>query len=627
MSKRIEFEGSVHEFPDDFSDADIAKALQSAHPTPAPQSGSWLGSMASNLWNEVNPIGQIKSLANATAHPIDTIQSIGQAHADVAKKAEDSFKRGDYAEGVRHAIGYLLPVLGPALDARGDQAQRGDVGGAVGGTLGMAANLLGPAAAAKYAPSAIKAIPSAIRNLNNPVEEAALQSVEGKVPMSVGQRTGSRGLQRVEQQLENFPGSSSQAQKFYANQQDALASEGQRLAAQPSPVQTNEVGAGRAILEDRLPDRINKMKSRANQLYDELRSVAAANKQTVQVGTKATGILDASGNPVTVPVTKTLETPVDLGPFRQQLEPLYNDLTSLMPIARRDASPAYADLKKLMENPQQQMDAMDFDRTLGAIKSIARDGANPYLTSQSQRVAKQVVAAGEKELQNALGTAGPDVQAKLRTARNMVKGYHDTGELLASLNDEPAALYKNLTTGGDKAFGTLQELSKVAPQQVKTVARTFLEGLMQKATNEGGFARGAGIMQDWNRLGPEAKKLLFGEQLTNDLDNFLLAAKRLTTQTNPSGSAHGIAALHGTAAVGTAITGALTGNVPLAAGAIGEAFIAPKVAAQLLLTPGGARLLTKGLTVPVNTPQFQSTMDAIGALTRANQALPQNPKQ
>lgn len=36
MAKRIEFEGVVHEFPDDFTDAEIAAALSSAHPAPPP---------------------------------------------------------------------------------------------------------------------------------------------------------------------------------------------------------------------------------------------------------------------------------------------------------------------------------------------------------------------------------------------------------------------------------------------------------------------------------------------------------------------------------------------------------------------------------------------------------------
>ena len=99
-------------------------------------------------------------------------------------------------------------------------------------------------------------------------------------------------------------------------------------------------------------------------------------------------------------------------------------------------------------------------------------------------------------------------------------------------------------------FNTLSDLQKVAPREMKTVGRTFLDGLVEKATKEGGFDRSSGVKADWERLGPETKELLFGKQLTGELDKFFLAAKRLTSPLNASGSGHMITALGSLGAAG-----------------------------------------------------------------------------
>jgi hypothetical protein len=243
-----------------------------------------------------------------------------------------------------------------------------------------------------------------------------------------------------------------------------------------------------------------------------------------------------------------------------------------------------------MTSKDPYMNAMDFDKSLSAIKSLARDGQSPYLTSKSQAIAKQVVGAGERQLNQALATAGPDTLSKLQSARRMVAAYHNSADLLEDLNTEPAALYGNLTTGGDRVVNTLQQLQKVAPAESKIVGRTFLEGMIDKATKEGGFARAPGLMADWNRLGPETKTLMFGKQAP-EIDNFMLAAKRLTANMNPSGTAKMAAAFGSYGAAGTALFSLLMGQ-PLAAGAVGAGMAWSRLAAEMLLAPGGpARLI------------------------------------
>jgi hypothetical protein len=117
-----------------------------------PDQSSWLDSAkdavtnyAKNVWGELADQGQgmvdaakgLTSWKGAAQIP----KGIGESQDAVRLKAEDAFNRGDYAEGIRHTLSYLVPFMGPSIDKRGDQAQRGDVSGALGGatTLGLQA--------------------------------------------------------------------------------------------------------------------------------------------------------------------------------------------------------------------------------------------------------------------------------------------------------------------------------------------------------------------------------------------------------------------------------------------------------------------------------------------------------
>jgi hypothetical protein len=542
---------------------------------------------------------------------------------DIAREAAEAFKQGRYGRGALSTV-EDIPLFGGIARQAEEDIRSGNVGGLAG-----TATMMTLPEASELLPAKAKVGPI-VSNVNNAAEEAALRSVEPHVPMSVGQRTGQRGVQRAEQALENFPGSASRAHQARAATEEALAKRSGALAAQAGGVRTNPYGAGKAI-QQRLQARINRLKGHADSLYNSVRQDTAANKQSVQTGTTTipgsnpAASLTPAGMPRTVPVMSTLETPVALDPIRKGLTPIYEDLKRALPDARRANSPAWRSLEELMTSDKTHMNAMDFDKTLSAVKSLARDGDSPFLSTQSQRVAKQIIANGEAEFQKAMAGAGPNTVAKLKQARNAVRAYHDTAELLGDLNDEPARLYSNLVTGGDRTLDTLKELHKVAPSELKTVGRTYLEGMVEKATNEGGFGRSAGIKADWQRLGPETKELLFGKQLTKDMDNFMLAAKRLTTERNPSGTAHMTAALGGLGAAGAIVHSLFTGSPAEAATAAGGLVVAPNVAARLLLTPGGAKLMTQTLTLPVRTPAWTAAVANLAGMAAEEQRKERKP--
>jgi glutamine synthetase adenylyltransferase len=102
---------------------------------------------------------------------------------------------------------------------------------------------------------------------------------------------------------------------------------------------------------------------------------------------------------------------------------------------------------------------------------------------------------------------------------------------------------------------------------------------------------------------------LFGKS-ANDIDNFMIAAKRLTARKNPSETAMTMRALASYGQGGTALLGLLTGH-PGVAGAFAGGMAASRAAAQLLFTPGlGRKILDSALP---STLAAQGAAAATGA--------------
>src|SRR5262245_23181667 len=86
---------------------------------------------AKNFWGELAQTGQ--GMADPAQHISEGAKGIAEPQDATRVTALDALKRRDMAEAARHALSYASPMYGPAIDARGDQAQAGDVSGAVGG--------------------------------------------------------------------------------------------------------------------------------------------------------------------------------------------------------------------------------------------------------------------------------------------------------------------------------------------------------------------------------------------------------------------------------------------------------------------------------------------------------------
>jgi hypothetical protein len=128
---------------------ELAKQFGGTVEPDAPQSDAQMGPIGrglAGLWEQVNPLTLVQSFA-ALGHPIDAASQAMQQQGALYDKAKQAFAKGNYVEGARHGLNYLLPLIGPQLDALSDKGQQGDVAGMIGGTVGLGGTMFGPEAA------------------------------------------------------------------------------------------------------------------------------------------------------------------------------------------------------------------------------------------------------------------------------------------------------------------------------------------------------------------------------------------------------------------------------------------------------------------------------------------------
>lgn len=172
---------------------------------------TWLDSatdFAKGIWQKVNPVSGVQGAAQATAHPINTYVSDASNRQELLNKAEDAFKKGNYSEGVAHALYGIIPFLGPQMDQAGTNIQQGNIATGLGQSVGMGLSASTPAllrgansavqaaipagaaesAASRLYQSALKpstALPAA------KVASAVQTGIENSIPVSTG------GLEKI----------------------------------------------------------------------------------------------------------------------------------------------------------------------------------------------------------------------------------------------------------------------------------------------------------------------------------------------------------------------------------------------------------------------------------------------
>jgi len=288
-----------------------------------------------------------------------------------------------------------------------------------------------------------------------------------------------------------------------------------------------------------------------------------------------------------VPPSQAMRMPVDLRPVKPQLKPIYDRLkreAELVPLMG-DKARALTALDRLMNAPDHAPLSL-VDEALGDLKTMARADV-PELRTQGQGVMAAAVKHLDGQVRKAAETAGPDVLKTLEEGRTATQMKYEVAKVLDQLHAEPGKLFKQLTEAKDAGKERLLSVSLFAPGKMREVGRAVLEDMLGTATAEGGFQRTAKLWADWEKLGPDTKRLLFGSEHLQDLDRFFLLAKKASENPNPSGTAWQIA--RSGELIGLA--GSTGATLPYTVGMTSLAAV--------LHSPKLVRLLNRGLMIPV----------------------------
>lgn len=281
---------------------------------------------------------------------------------------------------------------------------------------------------------------------------------------------------------------------------------------------------------------------------------------------------------------------VDLTASKAALKPTYDTLkreAELVPLVG-DKARALTSLDRLLNGPDYAPLSV-VDAALGELKTFAR-ADNPDLRTIGQGKAHAAIQNLDLAVRQAAERAGPEAVRALGEGRQATIAKYAAADVLDTLNAEPVRTAKGLTAPGDSALQRLRAVAQQAPQSVPQIARSVLDGFLDKATESGGFAHADKLYADWQKLGDGTKALLYKDPAyIKDLDNFFLLAKKLAENPNPSGSAL-------TLAKGGELS--LLISNPIAGAATSVSAMA---LSKLLHSPLGVKLLTKGLVIPARS--------------------------
>lgn len=548
-----------------------------APPPAATSQASQLGEMVGEFGHAINPIEMAKGLYGMASNLVGTVQGMGATHERIFHEAKAAYDKGDYPTATRKFVNYLIPIIGPITDKSADQFAQGRWGAGTGTMLGFGAQMAIPGAVAEIPSMRV----GAVSNSLNAMEQAAVQFGQREgIPIDAATATGNRfvrGTQKLADESLLGSGVGGRARKAQA---EALTQTGDKLAQQTSPLPVTAEQAGQGV-RDAVSSRASTLNADANTAYSRLR---ALEQQRAQVIARTGGVQapSTSAQPFTnVPLA------VDIAPTKAAMKPLYEQLkreAKLVPLMG-DKAKALTALDRMMQAPDMAPLSIA-DSALSDLKAMARvDEA--FKRSTGQGIAAQAVTSLDKAVVGAAKQGGPQVFKALMDGRAATINKFKTIDVFDALRGEPVQVFNQLTANKDSAVALLRKVQKEAPAEIPKIGRAYLEGLLTKATAEGGFGRTDAIFADWQRLGPQSKQLLFRDPaLVKDLDQFFLLAKKMGENPNPSGSA--LTVFKGGELMTIASNPAL--GIPIS--------ISGATLAKLLHSPRGVRALTQGLKLP-----------------------------
>lgn len=563
---------------DSNGDAELARLTGASSPDelerirPTDEGAHQVGETIRHLWGGLMAIGQLLPFPKVAGgsgvdHPLAingdqqyAPKFLKDMHA-VKREGDAVWEKGDKVAAAEKYVESIVPLVGPLANQWHEQLKRGEYGA----VLGDVAAMFAPHVVGAMLPESAAASSAARISEQLTPEETASNAfaAEHNVPLDAATATGSRSLRAMQKRVANSMGGEGTADALIRDQHRGLTRVGGQLEdqAHPDSVSPEQAGAG---TQEAIRGHMRELHQDANVSYDALREIEA----------KRGGVVD---------ITRQ----------KDALRPLYNDLerqSQLIPLQGEKARALVA-LDRLMKGPD-AVGLTTLDAAVGDLKSMARADI-PELRTQGQGAAAAAVTQLDAAVRTAAAKLGPDAVAALETGRSATKAKFQTGEVFDALRAEPVQTFRQMTAPKDAGIGLLRQVESVVPDRVHQVGRAWLEDRFDSATERGRFDHADRLYAEWQKLGPQTKQVLFGEELTPKLDDFFLLAKRIAENPNPSGTAHTLTALN-------------FGAQPVTWGL-----------AKLLYTPRGVKALTKFLSLEAPAPVKGAAVAIKGAVKQA----------
>lgn len=408
---------------------------------------------------------------------------------------------------------------------------------------------------------------------------------------SVGQASGNRMIQGVENLLAGGPTSAGVMNRFATRQGEEIGAGLGKLAEDLTPRASAE-RAGRAIEQgaETFARNVNAQKRalywQADQFIPEATPVGLGN--TMQAVQK-----------LTTPMAGAVETTGSL--INPRIAALQQNLAA--DLQAGGGQIPYSALKRIRTDIGEQ------------ISDFSLSPETPT------RELKQLYAALSRDMEAAAQSQGPQAVAAAKRANNYTRAAADRLEQVQRVIDKNGggeAVYNAAMSGTRDGGTTLRAVMQSLPQDgQKAVTGAVIKRMglanpgAQDATGEAFSA--ATFLTNWNRVSPEAKRALFdryGKDFSRDVDRIARVADNVKSGSqvfaNPSGTANRAAAMtYGAALVGSLFTG---GTAPLAVGG-GIA----NIGARTLTNPNVVKWLARGTALPVGSiPGYLNAMAAEG---------------
>ncbi len=507
-------------------------------------------------------------------HPIEKIgnlvKAVFKAQGQQGVNALGAALRGDYQESLRQTMGNV-PIIGPAAIDAGNDVREGRVAEGLGKAAALGLQAAAPGA--MQSKGSIK-VPGVLKSSLNPSEAAAIAFADANgIPVDLAMRTGNKWIQNAKTLVQNTIPGASVSKKAQGAQTAALARKGEALAddvhqtnmnpqaaaeaiqaeierqgqtaqrgaaaaadtVYPSPVSPEQAGEG---LQKGLKAKIQFKDATAGQEYDIVRAAEKdpRNTREVPVSTgrdpQAAADLDAfskslAGKPFAKltpteqsavlrtaasagvdvaerPIMESVPMPVDLRNTKAALKPIWDQLTRQMAPAQQRASTGMKAIGNIMEAPD-YLPLSVADADLSAIKAAARGADMPEPRTLSQGLAAEAVKHFEDAVSAATAEAGPDILKAREAGRAATREKYDVASVLTDMREEPVQAYGQMVYAKDSGVKFLRSVAEHVPKELPRIGRAKIDQIM-------GSAAPIRWVEEFDRLGPETQKTLFGDQ-------------------------------------------------------------------------------------------------------------------